>query len=441
MIINFSVQNFRSIKDKVTLSFEATNDDTLKEYYIAEPKKGLRILKMAIIYGPNASGKTNILKALEFLRNMVIKPFATKDQEFDYEPFLFDPETPNQPTEFELEFFHEGIKFTYYVQFTKQAVLQESLKYGRAYVYKRTTDIEQQFTQIVFGNKFKREYKPKKHEITALEINTLWNNTVLGGFLKTNLDLSLLQQVIEWFKERLVILFQDTIQLNVFLNLLFEKKFDEKEVIEMLKLADFGIKNITIKKDRHRINSIGEEFLLKEIISHINNKELPIDKETNELILSRVKFLHATKNGDFFLSLEDESHGTQRYFYYANLLLETLKKNKILAIDELESSLHPELVEHFLVMFLNNAQNAQLIFTTHLRDLLMNKEILRNDAIWFTERKEDQSTDLYSLADFDTSVIRKTNSIYNFYKAGRLGAVPNLGSYYLNLDHGKERGE
>ena len=116
------------------------------------------------------------------------------------------------------------------------------------------------------------------------------------------------------------------------------------------------------------------------------------------------------------------------------MLLDTLINQKILVIDELEASLHPDLIKHFILTFIVNSRNAQLIATTHFRELLQEKDILRPDIIWFTERKKDQSTDLYSLADFDSSVIRKTSSYYNAYKIGKLGAVPNLRSYYLDLD-------
>jgi AAA15 family ATPase/GTPase len=110
----------------------------------------------------------------------------------------------------------------------------------------------------------------------------------------------------------------------------------------------------------------------------------------------------------------------------------------IVTIDELESSLHPDLLKHFLLTFLVNSKHSQLIATTHYRELLMEKDIIRNDAIWFTEKKEDGSTDLFSLADFDSSVIRNTSSVYNAYKIGKLGAVPNLSDYYIDNEDGKE---
>ena len=100
--------------------------------------------------------------------------------------------------------------------------------------------------------------------------------------------------------------------------------------------------------------------------------------------------------------------------------------------------MHPDLFIHFLLTFLVNAKNSQLIATTHNREILNNKDIFRNDAIWFTDKSECGATQLYSLADFDTSVIRDTSNVYNAYKTGKLGGVPNLGDYYIDLDDAAE---
>ena len=106
----------------------------------------------------------------------------------------------------------------------------------------------------------------------------------------------------------------------------------------------------------------------------------------------------------------------------------------ILPIDELEASLHPDLYTHFLLTFLVNAKSSQLIATTHNREILNNKDLFRNDAIWFTQKNEFGATELYSLADFDTSVVRDTTNVYNAYKVGKLGGVPHLGDYYIDFD-------
>jgi len=128
MIINFSIRNFKVIKEKITLSFEATSSDHLAEYYIESPFKNLRVLRLALIYGPNASGKTTILEALNFLRNLVIKPLPDKSSSFtDLKPFLGDKNFKKQNTSFELEFVTNGTKYLYEVELNQKAIIKESL--------------------------------------------------------------------------------------------------------------------------------------------------------------------------------------------------------------------------------------------------------------------------------------------------------------------------
>jgi len=390
-----------------------------------------------MIYGPNASGKTNILKALDLLRDMVIKPFDTKDKKFEYEPFLFDTDTPDKPTELELEFFQQGIKYIYNIQFNKEAILNEKLYFfnpNRALIYKRVTEIDKQLSKIVFGSKIKISKTDEK----ILEGNTLWNNTVLGGFQKTNLELELLKIISDWFKiklnKQIEPRFPAEILTEHFLN---ENKIDKKNILKILSNANIPIEDFEIEEEQIGVGFPIKGLIDPEIFKKFKTRNISV--KNGKIFKIKKLTTHKINNKSYKLNFEEESDGSQRFFGLSGFLLNVLRNNLILSVDELESSLHPDLVKHFLLTFLANSEEAQLIATTHMRELLMEKDILRHDIIWFTERKEDQSTDLYSLADFDTSVIRKANSIYNFYKAGRLGAVPNLGSYYLNLNNGKEK--
>ena len=154
-----------------------------------------------------------------------------------------------------------------------------------------------------------------------------------------------------------------------------------------------------------------------------------------------IQFEHSVKQGEkhvsYSLPYSEESQGTKRYFQFSGILNEMLTGTKTFIIDELESSLHPDLVKHFLLLFLVNAKSSQLIATTHYRELLMERDILRDDVIWFTEKKPDGCIDLYSLSDFDSTVIRDTSSVFNAYKSGKLGAVPALSDYYIELSNGE----
>ncbi len=127
-----------------------------------------------------------------------------------------------------------------------------------------------------------------------------------------------------------------------------------------------------------------------------------------------------------------------RYYGFAGILSLLLKDSIAFPIDELEASLHPDLFIHFILSFLVNSKESQIIATTHNREILNNKDIFRNDVIWFTNKTETCSTELYSLSDFDSSIIRDTSNIYNAYKIGKLGGVPHLGDYYIDISHEKK---
>jgi hypothetical protein len=437
MIINFSVQNFHSIKDKVTLSFEATAIKDLEDYYIIEPKPGLRLLKLGLIYGANASGKTTILKALDFLRNMVLNPFEKKTDTFNFNTFLFDEKTPKENTIFTLEFIKTEVKYLYEVELNKQAVINEKLYFfnpNKALVYNRKTDTEKQLTTILFGNKIKIN---KEHKV-SLEANTLWNNTVLGGFFKTNIDSWELFEVTDWFDNKLSSIIKPNTDLLAFVSDKIESnEINKNNIVVFLKKADLKITDIFIKKEDYTKYT---DFI-KQISDLRTISESYLDKiiEKGVFEIKEIQFQHTIGNNNFYkLPYTDESAGTQRYYQFSGLLDLMIRGEMIIPIDELESSLHPDLLKHFLLTFLVNSKHSQLIATTHYRELLMEKDIIRNDAIWFTEKKEDGSTDLFSLADFDSSVIRNTSSVYNAYKIGKLGAVPNLSDYYIDREDGKE---
>jgi AAA15 family ATPase/GTPase len=407
MIINFAIHNFGSIKDKQTLSFEADKSTHLEDYYVIQ-SNGLRLLKSGLIYGANASGKTMILKALDFLRNIVLKPHEQKTESFDFEPFLFDPDTPRQNTVFSIEFFQAELRYYYEVELNKNAVVREMLQNynpNKVTVFERTTDLEQQYARISFGSKIKIDKVFEK----TLTSNTLWNNTVLGGFLKTNIELKELKDATNWFKNYLNPVIDIRTELDRFITANIDASvINKKIVLDILRKADFNISNILIKK-KEKISSVG------------------------------VELEHRVKNNSYDLPFGEESQGTQRYYGFAGILYLLIKKPTLFPVDELESSLHPDLFVHFLLSFLVNSKESQIIATTHNREILNNKDIFRNDAIWITDKNNDScATELYSLADFDTKVIRDTTNVLNAYKLGKLGGVPDLGDYYIDIENDEE---
>lgn len=428
MIVNFSIQNFGSIKDKQTISFEASNSIDLEEYYIIEPIKGIRLLKLLLIYGANASGKTTILNALDFLRDTILYPLKKKTDKLNFKPFLFDLNTPHENSILTIDFIQNKVRYYYEIEFNINAIIKEELyfyKPNKANVFKRLTDSEKQLTEIVFGKKIKTDKTFEKN----LEANTLWNNTVLGGFLKTNIELLELKEVVDWFSIYLKALTYTNTQLeNYITGQIHDSEIEKEIVIDILKKADFNISDIIINQEK--------EFD-KDLIKVFEAFEL--SNETIESIksnpLKKIDFVHSVNKQEYSLPFKLESQGTQRYYGFAGLLALLIKSSVAFPIDELESSLHPDLYVNFLLSFLINAKQSQILATTHNREILNNKDIFRNDAIWFTDKNEFCATELYSLEDFDSKIIRDTSNIYNAYKTGKLGAIPHLGDHYIDISN------
>jgi hypothetical protein len=432
MIVNFSIQNFGSIKDKQVLSFEADKSSQLEDYYIIDSIDGLRLLKLGLIYGANASGKTTILKALDFLRDIVLNPEDKKTESFDFKPFLFDEFSPKDNSILSIEFIQNKTRYFYEIELNQKAVVKETLNHynpKKSNVFKRVTDLEKQFTQISFGSKIKKDKTFEK----TLEANTLWNNTVLGGFLKTNIKSNELKDAVDWFDNYLNPLIYTGTQLDNYVTKKVENsKINKNDIINILRKADFNISDIILKEDSEKIP---ERYI--KILTALEMPEEDIEKIINTP-LKKIEFEHTINNIKYSIPIDQESQGTQRYYGFSGLLSLLINESIAIPIDELESSLHPDLFEHFILSFLINSKKSQIIATTHNREILNNKDIFRNDAIWFTNKTEKSSTELYSLSDFDTSIVRDTSNIYNAYKIGKLGGVPNLGDYYIDINNEKK---
>ncbi len=442
MLIDFSITNFGSIKDTVTLSFEATTSTDLEDYYIIEPIPKLRLLKLGLIFGANASGKTTVLKALGFLREFILEPFFLKTKFLDIKPFLFDATTAQANSIFVLNFVQGGLKYRYELELNKNYVAGEKLYFyapKKALVFERTTNPKTELSTIKWGGKI----KIKKKNQSILEANTLWNNSVLGGYLKTNVEAKEMQEVLNWFEEVLHPMISPKTNLLSFILTKIEKGLiNKKNIINLLSKADLKITNFDFNR---------QEFP-SEILTSLVSNLIPVSTEeiietgfiedlkkepffSKMLTQTEINFQHTIDGSTHSLSYEEESEGTQRYFQVSGLLDMMLQSNIIFPIDELESSLHPDLFHHFILSFLVNSQ-SQLIATTHHRAFLEDRDIYRNDAIWFTEKQDNGSTDLYSLEDFDSSVIRDTSSVYKAYKIGKLGARPQLSDHYIDITNG-----
>lgn len=425
MIIRFSVRNFRSIKDTQTLSFEASKSKDLEEYYVCKVGK-YRLLKLAMLYGANASGKTNILRALDFLFSLVRTTVFNKDASLDYDTFCFDTSFSKEDTEMEIYFIYDLHKYSYYIKFNHTCIVDEKLyDYSprKSLVFERFTDTTKKIPLINFGAKIKLNQSEKDN----LTTNTLWNTTVLSGFNRISANIPQLRNVLNWFGNYMLPVFPQA-RLHAFvLNQMTQGEIDKTDIVNLLNKADLGISDIRLEhKELNLANRSDTEKLFWQNASiHPSEKEKILS--TGKVDVFDLSLVHTIFGKPFSLSMNEESMGTQRYYGLSGILLLLIKHNIIVMIDELEESLHPDLYKHFIISYLKNSTQSQLIVTTHNREILGDRDLFRNDTIWFTDRSNsEQKTELYRLDYFDSSVIRNTTNILNAYKTGKLGGVPNL---------------
>lgn len=446
MIHYLNIQNFGPVKNEVEINFEAA-EPIEDDAYEIQMRDGKRLLKLAYIYGANASGKTTILKAFEFLRKLLLKPIADKAIELDFEPFLFLDDPYNSPSRFELSFYCEGIRYVYELNFNKQAVLNEKIVFYQTAkpteLFSRTTDIEKRLAKIQFGSKIKIPVREKD----LLESNTLHNNTVIGAYAKTNVDIPELEKLNRWFNIFLLGMITSAHNLTeATATLIDQNPLVNKWINSFLNKADYQISEVNVSDKNNQVSiPLDEAFpadLSGRFLSSGSYSKQTSLKSSSDIDINiefyggpsqrKIDFIHRLKDDKTYsLPILTESSGIKRYFGLGGHLYELIHNSRLLCIDELETSLHPDLMKYFLQVFLLNAKGSQLLVTTHNVSLMENQDFIRKDALWFSEKNEDGSISLYSAADFDSSVLRKDASIINAYKSGRLGAKPNLGSPYL----------
>lgn len=445
MIHYLKIENFGPVKKEVEMNFEVA--EQADDAYEVEMPDGRRLLKLAYIYGANASGKTTILKAFEFLRKLLLKPITDKAIELDFEPFLFRKAAYKQTSRFELSFYADSIRYVYELSFTKQAILSEKIVlYQTAKpteLFSRSTDIEKRLAKIQFGSKIKVPVR----ERDLLESNTLHNNTVIGAYAKTNVDIPELEKLNRWFNVFLLGMITSAHNLtDVTVALIDQNPLINKWINTFLNKADYQISAVDVSDSNNLIsvpmddvfqNEFGSRFFSQGSYSKQTTIKPKAGVSTPKFfgggsVQRKIDFVH-TVSGDksYPLSILSESSGTKKYFGLGGPLYELIHDSRLLCVDELETSLHPDLMKYFLQVFLLNAKSSQLLVTTHNVSLMENQDFIRRDALWFSEKNEDGSISLYSAADFDSATLRKDASIINAYKAGKLGAKPNLGSPYL----------
>lgn len=438
MLVDFSVENFLSFSDKQTLSFEPdAKVKGLEDYYFISVldkdklHKSLSLLKIGMIYGANASGKSNFLKALNYLKSIALKTKTEKNTTLKYAPFGMDY---SKSSVMEVNFISCQTKYNYKVEFNRNSIVYEELNqypYLTARksknVYKRTTDGEKQLPNIVFEKSLKIDSLTLKQ----LNIVTLWNETVLASFSKISADIPAVRNACDWFKYYLNELFPLQTPLDVISTAFIDDNLVKVDsIVNALKRADFNISGITIDKKRPV-----RDYLQEIVDSFDEEQKLPIKVDVLDDVgnsnIPKIMMKHKTDQSEFVLPYKLESEGTKRYFGLIGVLMNLSLFSVMMMIDELDMSLHPELYDAFIVSFLKNVKESQLLFTTHNREFLQKKHLLRKDALWIANKRDSGSTEMYSFADFGSSVIRDTTSIYNAYSVGKLGGVPKNASDLL----------
>ena len=400
MILEFSVSNFLSFKDKVTFSMIANSNKGLDDNYVNFNDK--KILKTAAIYGANASGKSNLFKIISLV-SLMLKSSNSYDinAKLPIVPFKFDKECLKKPSEFEIKFVVDEIRYVYGFIADKDKIYEEYLYYypnGREKkIFDRTNSNSYSYSQKdeTILQEIEIKNAPNKFFL-ATATNWNYEKTKPAYNFLTN-GIGTCSNLEELKAQAFNIYDSNPNNLKTF-------------ALDFLKKTDFNIEDYTISKV-----DIPQEILAS--IPDFIVKTIPAKPKAYQVL-----FKH--KNSDVYLSLDEESLGTQIVFAFIPFMADTLKNKKVLIIDELDKSLHPFLVQYIVEMFNNPEINkcaSQLIFNTHDTNLL-DLNILRRDQIWFTEKNNENGiSDLYPLSDFS---VRKQENVEKGYMLGRYGAVP-----------------
>lgn len=394
MIVDIRIKNMLSFRDEAQFSFEADKSKEMESYHVVNIAPDVRLLKLGVIYGANASGKSNFIKAYDYIKEFISQVPTSKIDQTGVNPFLFDENSQNEASEFGIIFYakQNGVytKFSYNISLTDINVINESLVYypsqQPAIVFER--GIDDGVSTIKFGNKIKLS-QIAKEEIT---LKCLPNMSLFAAYMQLNINILEIESALSFFKPQRVYT-SEAISFYGLNGIINDDIEDLGYTLKYLKEADFNVSQIS--------------------------------KDSKNKII----FKHITKGQDgqervYELPIESESRGTIRTLDIAKYIQDAISNNAFIAIDEIESSLHPKLVEFIIEKFLQESEYAQLLVTTHYDGLLAEDDLLRKDNIWFTEKSDDGTSVLYPLTDF--KALNRLSSLQKAYKFGKFGAIPNI---------------
>lgn len=420
MLINFTLENFRSFMQSHTLSMEMAPIRELKESVITRGKYTL--LPSAVIYGANSSGKSNLLRGLGTMKNLILNSVKLNPvDELTFDPFLLLDSNQSKPTSFEAEFLFGTTKYRYGFDYTRTKIiaewLYETLPKQKEYnLFLRSED------EIKVN---KKRFKEGIDKDVSTEDNRLFLSVVAQ--LKGNKS----KEVMKWFDNCNLVSGLDTEGYENYTIKMFRNQVEGcDDALRFFKKLELGFENITVNESPFQDDMLPSNMpdeMKDELKNRFSGEKLISLKTTHKIYDDRGTII-GTKS---FNKDKMESEGTKKIIEMSGPLFDTLLNGKVLLIDELDAKLHPLLTRQIISLFSNpelNDKGAQLIFATHDTNLL-NIKLLRRDQIWFTEKDQTESTDLYSLAEFkeaNGSKIRNDRSLEKDYINGRYGAIPYL---------------
>ena len=398
MLCQFSIKNYKSFQEEATLDLQATSITEHEDNIIVDSKDGEKFLPLAAIYGPNGSGKSNIISAFYALKNKIMRPicaacdnkdcFETRKNKFPIVPFKFSSELLEEPTLFEVFFRTSQSEYKYNLSVKNEIVLNESLS-------------KRNLTGINIVKLFTRQRKNiTLNKSIFKKVNTSGITDtlpLLSYFGITNKDIDVIKEVIAWFESEIYSINYGNPLTEANISIYNSKK-DKQLLLEMLEEMDIDIKD-------YRID----------------------EKEDDTRVYSK----HVVNNFEKELELNEESSGTIKLLGLLPHIIDSITSGSTLIVDELDSKLHPKLLQYIIELYRNSSKNkkgAQLIFTSH--DIVtMTSEFFRRDEIWFVAKNNKQASQLYSLVEFvkeDGKSPRKDEKFGKQYIEGRYGADPYL---------------
>ncbi|CAH0281249.1 AAA15 family ATPase/GTPase [Pseudomonas frederiksbergensis] len=412
MLIEFSVSNYRSFREAQTLSMVATPRLSKKRNVFQPSVSGEKLpdlLKVAAIYGPNASGKSSLIQAMGIMGRLLATTPSSNDEPLPVSPFRFDPQLQNEPSSFEYNFIQNGLRYRFVLRVTSQRIIKEQLvsypKGKETLLYERRFGDEGE--QYVFGssleggkdvhNAWRRLTSPKVLFISQAVANS-------------SEELTQLRAPFTWFQTGLLVIEQNNMMgLSAasirFLQVASDYTGDLKE---FLREVDIPVSAIQLNTEDADAVPTKKKLTLKEFFAAAQKDKVTL---THTSLLGAAEF-------DF----SEESGGTKNLigFWLPWFMINRADGSGILSVDELDSSLHPEIVADLLGKHLDRGLDTQLIFTTHDTHL-MNAKILRRDQFWITERDANGATSIFSVHDFEG---REGEDIEKRYFEGRYRGLP-----------------